>query len=130
MALSFDEDLARKTADDDKAKRKKNKRGKNSDEQSRRAVSDNKRSKQELVSKTREEVFAYAIHCVQVIFDRNLIFSMSLRLNFKQVNADFKAASLALDETEQRRMQARTLSAVFNTYFRVLKHTIQLDTIR
>ncbi|KMT17353.1 hypothetical protein BVRB_2g038110 [Beta vulgaris subsp. vulgaris] len=101
LALSFDEDLARKTADDDKAKRKKNKRGKNSDEQSRRAVSDNKRSKQELVSKTREEV-----------------------------NADFKAASLALDETEQRRMQARTLSAVFNTYFRVLKHTIQLDTIR
>ncbi|KAL2897207.1 Nucleolar complex protein 3-like protein [Bienertia sinuspersici] len=49
------------------------------------------------------------------------------KLKFEQVNADFKAASLALDETERRRIQAQTLTAVFNTYFRVLKHTIQLD---
>lgn len=103
LALSFDEDLARskKADDDDKNKHKKNKRRKNSEDQTQPAISDKKRSKQELLSKTREEV-----------------------------NADFKAASFALDETERRRIQARTLSAVFNTYFRVLKHTIQPSAIR
>ncbi|XP_021774492.1 nucleolar complex protein 3 homolog [Chenopodium quinoa] len=103
LALSFDEDLARskKADDDEKRKRKKFKKGKKSEEQTQPTASDKKKTKKELLSKTREEV-----------------------------NADFKAASLAQDETERRRMQSQTLSAVFNTYFRVLKHTIQPDTIR
>ncbi|KNA16472.1 hypothetical protein SOVF_088790 [Spinacia oleracea] len=103
LALSFDEDLARskKAEDDEKRKNKKYKKGKKSEEQVQTAVSDKKRSKKELLSKTRDEV-----------------------------NADYKAASLALDEKERRRLQSRTLSAVFNTYFRILKHTIQPDATR
>ncbi|XP_057516509.1 nucleolar complex-associated protein 3 isoform X2 [Amaranthus tricolor] len=99
LALSFDEDLARsEKMDDNKGKYKKNKKRKNADEQNQPAINDKKRLKQELLSKTREEV-----------------------------NADFKATSFAQDETERKRIQAQTLSAMFNTYFRILKHTVQLD---
>lgn len=98
LALSFDEDLGRseKKDEDEKGKYKKNKRRNNSNEQVQPVISDKKKSKQELLSKTREEV-----------------------------NADFKAASFTQDNTERRRIQSETLSAVFNTYFRVLKHSIQ-----
>ena len=60
MALSFDEDLARsEKMDDNKGKYKKNKKRKNADEQNQPAINDKKRLKQELLSKTREEVFAH-----------------------------------------------------------------------
>lgn len=44
---------------------------------------------------------------------------------FLQVTAELKAASLAMDVTERRRMQTDVLSAIFETYFRVLKHAIR-----
>ena len=47
-----------------------------------------------------------------------------------QVNADYKAASSAQDVVERRRLQSQTLSFVFNTYFRVLKHAIELAASR
>lgn len=42
-----------------------------------------------------------------------------------QVSADFKAASFDQDPQERRRMQSKTLSSVFQTFFRVLKHAVQ-----
>lgn len=41
------------------------------------------------------------------------------------MKADYKAASFAQDVAERRRMQSESLSAVFQTFFRVLKHAIQ-----
>uniref|UniRef100_A0A7C8Z503 CCAAT-binding factor domain-containing protein n=1 Tax=Opuntia streptacantha TaxID=393608 RepID=A0A7C8Z503_OPUST len=103
LSLTFDEDLGRseKKDDDHKGKHMKNKKRKNSSEQIQPVISDKKRSKHELLSKTREEV-----------------------------NADYKAASAAQDAAERRRLQSETLSFVFNTYFRVLKHATQLSASR
>lgn len=42
-----------------------------------------------------------------------------------KVEADYKSVAFSPDLMEQRRMQSGTLSAVFETYFRVLKHTVQ-----
>jgi len=46
-----------------------------------------------------------------------------------KVEDDFKAASSAPDSSECRRMQTQTLAAVFQTYFRILKCSLdpQLD---
>jgi nucleolar complex protein 3 len=41
-----------------------------------------------------------------------------------QVAADYKSASFTPDVRERRSMQSDTLSAVFETYFRILKHTM------
>lgn len=41
------------------------------------------------------------------------------------MEADYKSVAFTPDVIEQRRMQSLTLSAVFETYFRVLKHTVQ-----
>ncbi|KAK6929006.1 CCAAT-binding factor [Dillenia turbinata] len=96
MSLSFDEDLRKSDAsnEDSKVKGKKN-RKRNSDD-NQLPTGDKRRSKEELLSKMREEV-----------------------------SADFKAVSFAPDIMEKRRMQTETLSAVFETYFRILKHTMQ-----
>jgi hypothetical protein len=40
------------------------------------------------------------------------------------VKADFKEASVAPDTVERRRLQTLTLAAVFETYFRVLKTSL------
>ncbi|GAB4827335.1 hypothetical protein Ancab_034222 [Ancistrocladus abbreviatus] len=99
LSLSFDEDLGRAEEMDENDKRKKKR--KLSREHIKSLASDRQRSRQELLSKTREEV-----------------------------SADFKAASFTQDVTEQRRMQSETLSAVFETYFRILKHTVQSSVAR
>ncbi|KGN44277.1 nucleolar complex protein 3 homolog [Cucumis sativus] len=50
----------------------------------------------------------------------------STRTKFtEEVVADYRAASLAPDVMKQREMQSDTLSAVFETYFRILRHTMQ-----
>lgn len=49
---------------------------------------------------------------------------------FIQVTADYKAVSFTPDVMERRRMQSETLSAVFETYFRILKHSIQQTVAR
>ncbi|KAJ0042221.1 hypothetical protein Pint_18174 [Pistacia integerrima] len=96
MSLSFDEDLRRAEVQDrdNKAKHKKNKR-KNVKEPSKLQENDRKKSKKELMAKTREEV-----------------------------SADYKSVSLAPDVMEKIKMQSETISAVFETYFRILKHTM------
>ncbi|OIT21633.1 hypothetical protein A4A49_64205, partial [Nicotiana attenuata] len=43
----------------------------------------------------------------------------------EEVTAELKAASLTTDITERRRMQSDALSAVFQTFFRVLKHALR-----
>jgi len=85
-----------KTEEDQKLKDKKSKKRKHFEASNQSVENDRKKSRQELISKTREEV-----------------------------EADYKAASFAPDVMERKQMQTETLSAVFETYFRILKHTMQ-----
>nr|XP_043622694.1 nucleolar complex protein 3 homolog [Erigeron canadensis] len=97
-SLTFDEDLRKpQTAkpDNKKLKKKFYKSGRRNEEIKQGPAHDRKKEKQEMVSKTREEV-----------------------------KAEFMAASLAQDVMEKRRIQSDTLSSVFQTYFRILKHTM------
>ncbi|XP_061351465.1 nucleolar complex-associated protein 3 [Gastrolobium bilobum] len=98
LSLAFDEDLgkAEKKVEDQKFKNKKSKKRKNFEASNQFPENDRKKSRQESISKTREEV-----------------------------EADYKAASFTPDVMESRQMQSETLSAVFETYFRILKHTMQ-----
>ncbi|KAI5674564.1 hypothetical protein M9H77_14928 [Catharanthus roseus] len=98
MALSFDEDLGKRESSevDKKSNAKNSKKRKNFVEPKKLPENEKKRSKKEVMSQTREEV-----------------------------KADYKAASLAQDVAERRRMQSETLSAVFQTFFRILKHALQ-----
>lgn len=102
MSLVFDEDLGRaqKATVDKRTKSKKFKKRKNQEEQpSQLPNNDKKKARKEMISRTQEEV-----------------------------DADYKAASFAQDIAERRRMQTETLSAVFEIYFRILKHTFQTRT--
>ncbi|RZB80544.1 hypothetical protein D0Y65_030301 [Glycine soja] len=56
---------------------------------------------------------------------RKMRYYESTLLSAYKVEADYKAASLAPDVMEKKHMQAETVSAVFETYFRILKHTMQ-----
>uniref|UniRef100_A0A6N2LYN4 Nucleolar complex protein 3 homolog n=2 Tax=Salix viminalis TaxID=40686 RepID=A0A6N2LYN4_SALVM len=98
MSLSFHEDLRKpgEPAKESKVKNKKNRKRKNAEEPSQLQESDRKRSKKELTAKMREEV-----------------------------TADYKSAVFTPDVKEQRKMQSDMLSALFETYFRILKHTMQ-----
>ncbi|KAI3810088.1 hypothetical protein L1987_19696 [Smallanthus sonchifolius] len=98
LSLSFDEDLRKpETAKPDKKMKKKfYKTGRRNMEIKQTTADDKKKSKQEMLSKTREEV-----------------------------KADYMAASFAQDLNEKRRIQSDTLSSVFETYFRILKHTMR-----
>ncbi|KAJ7982034.1 Nucleolar complex protein 3 like [Quillaja saponaria] len=103
LSLSFDEDLRKseKADEHNKVKNKRGKKRKNSEEANQLLENDRKRSKQELMTKMREEVAA-----------------------------DYKAASFNPDVTEKRMMQSETLAAVFETYFRILKHTMEPTVAR
>jgi len=85
LSLSFNEDLLKsgKTEEDQKLKDKKRKHFKASNQL---VENDRKKSRQELISKTREEV-----------------------------EVDYKAASFAQDVIERKQMQTETLSSVFET---------------
>ncbi|XP_011022099.1 PREDICTED: nucleolar complex protein 3 homolog isoform X1 [Populus euphratica] len=98
ISLSFHEDLRKPEEPDkeSKVKYKKNRKRKNVEEPSQLQESDRKRSKKELMAKMREEV-----------------------------TADYKSAVFTPDVKEQRKMQSDMLSAVFETYFRILKHVMQ-----
>ncbi|XP_062115749.1 nucleolar complex-associated protein 3 [Humulus lupulus] len=97
LSLSFYEDLGRSHKEDPKnrVKPKRGRKRKNFDEASQLPENDKKRSKRESMTKIREEV-----------------------------EADYKSVAYTPDITERRRMQTETLSAVFATYFRILKHTV------
>lgn len=98
MSLSFDEELFK----EEKSKVENNKKGKISkkkrkyEEQNKLQENEKKRNKQEIISRTREEV-----------------------------KNDYKAASFAQDIAEKGRMQSEIISAVFQAFFRILKHAIQ-----
>ncbi|XP_073155213.1 nucleolar complex-associated protein 3 [Henckelia pumila] len=98
MSLSFDEDLGKpeKSDADSRSKGKKSRKRKGVDESNQMPDNERKKTRKETMSKTREEV-----------------------------NADFKAASFAQDPQEKRRMQSETLSALFQTFFRILKHSVR-----
>ncbi|MBA0573743.1 hypothetical protein Golob_001004 [Gossypium lobatum] len=98
MSLSFDDDLGKPEVQEgnNKMKNKKNKKRKNFEESNQPQGNDRKRSKQETIAKMKEEVAA-----------------------------DYKAVSYTPDVEERKRMQSETLSAVFETYFRILRHTMQ-----
>ncbi|KAG6736116.1 hypothetical protein POTOM_061180 [Populus tomentosa] len=102
MSLSFHEDLRKPEEPDkeSKVKYKKNRKRKNVEEPSQLQESDRKRSKKELMAKMREEV-----------------------------TADYKSAVFTPDVKEQRKMQSDMLSAVFETYFRILKHVMQSTAV-
>ncbi|XP_002513380.2 nucleolar complex-associated protein 3 [Ricinus communis] len=101
LSLSFDEDLGTRKEEEkeNNDKQKKNKKRKNVEEPGQLRKNDRKKSRKELMKKMGEEVAA-----------------------------DYKAATFTADVKEQRRMQSEALSAVFETYFRILKHTMQLTT--
>ncbi|XP_021820779.1 nucleolar complex protein 3 homolog isoform X1 [Prunus avium] len=103
LSLSFDEDLGRAARNDEKHKpqSKKSKKKKHYEEARQLKENDKKRSRQELLTKTREEVAA-----------------------------DYKAVAFTPDVMERRGMQTEALSAVFETYFRILKHTMHSSTSR
>ncbi|CAN6300524.1 unnamed protein product [Urochloa humidicola] len=95
LSLRFDEDIGEDETEDQKVKPKRNKRWQNQEAPKQLPVSDKKKTRQELISKAREEV-----------------------------DADLRAVSFTLDPKERKRIQRETLSALFETYFRILKHSI------
>ncbi|XP_077244462.1 binding protein [Tasmannia lanceolata] len=103
LSLSFDEDLGRPTSSktDEKVKNKKKRGRQNDTGPEQLPVGDKKRNRKDLLTKIREEV-----------------------------SADFKATSFVPDPEERRRMQTETLSAVFQTYFRILKRSLEPATSR
>ncbi|XP_022717551.1 nucleolar complex protein 3 homolog isoform X3 [Durio zibethinus] len=98
MSLSFDEDLGKPEVAEgnNKIKNKKNKKRKNIEESNQLQGNDRKKSKQEKIAKMKEEVAA-----------------------------DYKAVAHSPNVEERKMMQSETLSAVFETYFRILRHTTQ-----
>ncbi|KAK9150589.1 hypothetical protein Syun_008898 [Stephania yunnanensis] len=103
LCLSFDEDLGKPESSRDQKQDKmdKRKRKKKFDETNKSEENDRKKSRKQLLAKTREEV-----------------------------SADLKAASVAPDVSERRSIQSETLSAVFETYFRILKGAMEPAEMR
>ncbi|XP_022717550.1 nucleolar complex protein 3 homolog isoform X2 [Durio zibethinus] len=103
MSLSFDEDLGKPEVAEgnNKIKNKKNKKRKNIEESNQLQGNDRKKSKQEKIAKMKEEVAA-----------------------------DYKAVAHSPNVEERKMMQSETLSAVFETYFRILRHTTQSSVAR
>ncbi|PKU71463.1 nucleolar complex protein 3 homolog [Dendrobium catenatum] len=95
LSLVFDEDLGKSEPKEEKKEKisKKKKRKQRLEQSNQLLVSEGKRRKHELMTKTREEL-----------------------------SADLKSVSFAPDSDERRRTQSEILSAVFGTYFRILKH--------
>ncbi|KAH9308919.1 hypothetical protein KI387_036830, partial [Taxus chinensis] len=101
-SLSFDEGLGRLEESQLNAKiRHRGKEKNNELRSSGPAKSENKVKKCQLASKLREEV-----------------------------EADFRAASSAPDAVERKRMQTQTIAAVFRTYFRILKCSVERQSDR
>ncbi|XP_074569211.1 nucleolar complex-associated protein 3 [Curcuma longa] len=94
LSLTFDEDIGKSDTQEEAVKIKKKGKWKTQDGSNKVQGSEKKKTRQELLAKTREEV-----------------------------TADFKAVSFAPDSKERKRMQSETLSAVFEIYFRILKHS-------
>ncbi|CAL9192004.1 unnamed protein product [Musa hybrid cultivar] len=101
LSLTFDEDIGKSDVLKEPVKPKKRGKWKNQDSSKEVQGSDRKKNKQELMKKTREEV-----------------------------SADLKAVSFAPDSKDRKMMQSETLTAVFETYFRILKHSMDPSASR
>ncbi|MQM01362.1 hypothetical protein Taro_034113 [Colocasia esculenta] len=104
LSLEFDEDLVRSDVkEEEKFKGKKKRQRQNDEKPDKLKLSgkEKRMSKKELIEKTREEV-----------------------------SSDIKCTSSVLDPEEQRKIQSQTLAAVFETYFRVLKHATDPNIFR
>ncbi|KFK42308.1 hypothetical protein AALP_AA2G239000 [Arabis alpina] len=96
MSIRFDEDLGKRNNEDKNLKKsKKNNKKSIQEEQNQVQENERKKSKQEMMSKIKDEV-----------------------------NADYKRETYEPDAMERRKMQTATLSRVFETYFRILKNTM------
>lgn len=89
--------------------------------------SDRKKVRQELMVKMREEV---PYNNPLILFNVLIYLIIFRSIFFLQVDADFKAVSFAPDLEERQRMQSETLSTIFETYFRILKHSMDLSVSR
>ncbi|PKA60477.1 hypothetical protein AXF42_Ash017883 [Apostasia shenzhenica] len=101
LSLIFDEDLGTSEPKKDEKEKSKKKKRKQKLDQSNQLLSENKKRKHDLMEKTREEV-----------------------------RADLKSVTFGPDKCEGRRMQSEILSAVFETYFRVLKQSMEPSVSR
>ncbi|NP_001183025.1 uncharacterized protein LOC100501347 [Zea mays] len=102
LSLRFDEDIGKDEIQEEKVKPKRNKRWqKNQEVPKQLPVNDKKKTRQELISKAR-----------------------------KEVDADLRAVSFTLDPKERKGIQKETLSALFETYFRILKHSMAASNSR
>ncbi|KAL5217500.1 hypothetical protein ABZP36_018184 [Zizania latifolia] len=101
LSLRFDEDLGKDETEVEKGKPKKNKRRQNQEVPKQLPMSDKKKTKHELISKAR-----------------------------KEVDAELRAVSFTLDPKEKRSIQKETLAALFETYFRILKHSMSTSNSR
>ncbi|KAG7590682.1 CCAAT-binding factor [Arabidopsis suecica] len=96
MSIRFDEDIGKRDKEDEHNKKyKKNNKRKAQEEQNQVQENERKKSKQEMMSKIRDEV-----------------------------SADYRGVTYEPDAKERRKMQTETLSAVFETYFRILRNTM------
>ncbi|RID56443.1 hypothetical protein BRARA_G03640 [Brassica rapa] len=96
MSIRFDEDIGKRDREEaNKKKFKKNDKRNNQEEQNQVQENERKKSKREMMSKIRDEV-----------------------------NADYRGVTYEPDAMERRKMQTETLSAVFETYFRILRKTM------
>ncbi|KAK6230971.1 hypothetical protein QUC31_002489 [Theobroma cacao] len=129
MSLSFDENLGKPKVQEgnNKMKSKKYKKRKNIEETNQMQGNDRKKGKQEMMAKMKEEVNITTIaELLDVLFIFLVIIVTALMFEFfAQVAADYKAVAYTPDVEERKRMQSETLSAVFETYFRILRHTTQ-----
>ncbi|MCL7033959.1 hypothetical protein MKW94_010872 [Papaver nudicaule] len=105
LSIHFSEDIGKadmsKGEKEKKVSKKEKRKMKKAEESNKPQVNNKKRSRQDLKTKTREEV-----------------------------DADLKAVTFAPDVLERRRMQSDTLSSVFQIYFRILKHTTETSSTR
>ncbi|PIA63127.1 hypothetical protein AQUCO_00200866v1 [Aquilegia coerulea] len=100
LSLSFAEDLGKPQAPELEETVKNKGKKAKKEDRKKEKASNKKRSRKDLLDNSREEV-----------------------------DDDLKA-TFAPDALERRRMQSETLSAVFQTYFRVLKHSMRPTTDR
>ncbi|CAA0342441.1 unnamed protein product [Arabidopsis thaliana] len=96
MSIRFDEDIGKPNKEDEHNKKyKKNNKRKTQEEQNQVQENERKKSKKDMMSKIRDEV-----------------------------SADHRGVTYEPDAKERRKMQTETLSAVFETYFRILRNTM------
>ncbi|KAJ3698354.1 hypothetical protein LUZ61_002059 [Rhynchospora tenuis] len=146
LSLRFDEDMVKhENRTEDKNKFTKKKKGIKQEPVKQLQPNERKKRKRELIAKTRDEVppvlpqvaipvfhcedsYPRCIFLISPGIDTSLC--KAIGLYYYGVYADYKAVSFAPDPEERRSMQSATLSALFETYFRILKHAVDASDPR